>query len=76
MSCPWIENREVKDSEKTKKYAPLSFKFKRPRLWREQTKCHGKCVYEHVQEYKVTARRKKRKTDFEKNADRCFVTLF
>ena len=23
MCCPWIENREVKAEEKTKKYAPL-----------------------------------------------------
>ena len=28
MSCPWIENREAKESEKTRKYAPLCFELK------------------------------------------------
>ena len=29
MSFPWIENREAKESEKTRKYAPLCFELKR-----------------------------------------------
>ena len=39
MSCPWIENREAKESEKTRKYAPLCFELKMAvsRLWREPT---------------------------------------
>lgn len=28
MSCPWTENRDKKDDEKTKKYAPLRFELK------------------------------------------------
>ena len=38
--------------------------------------CIEECFYEHIQEYKVTARRKKRKTDFEKNAESVFSHSF
>ena len=27
MSCPWVENREEKDAEKTTKYGPLRWKL-------------------------------------------------
>ena len=27
MSCPWVENREEKDSEKTTKYGPLRWEL-------------------------------------------------
>lgn len=29
MSCPWIENRQLKDEEKTQKYGPLRWELKR-----------------------------------------------
>ena len=28
MSCPWIENREMKTEEKTRKYGPLRWELK------------------------------------------------
>ena len=29
MSCPWMNNREIKSCEKTEKYAPLRLELKR-----------------------------------------------
>ena len=29
MSCPWLENRQLKDLEKTQKYGPLRWELKR-----------------------------------------------
>ena len=29
MSCPWLENRQSKDLEKTQKYGPLRWELKR-----------------------------------------------
>ena len=29
MSCPWLDNRQLKDLEKTQKYGPLWWELKR-----------------------------------------------
>ena len=54
MSCPWIENREAKESEKTRKYAPLYFELKRPYPGYEENQQNIiaallKCFHKHGQ---------------------------
>ena len=54
MSFPWIENREAKESEKTRKYAPLCFELKRPYPGYEENQqniiaAFLKCFHKHGQ---------------------------
>ena len=65
MSCPWMENREAKESEKTMRLAPLR------RFWAQDAE-----VTLGLRVYKGTDQRKARKEDTKKNREKCFVTLF